>query len=341
MLFSTTTLLLVTCISSTFAAPLPDADDAFNLDRRLPAFGKSSPKKPAPAKPAPVSPPKAPAPPANPKPVTTAKTTTSAATKTTSTILAQSTTTQQTTTSSVTVSSVSSASSTTPSVCSLPKTTVAPPKRFVLRGLNLRDTTEFIGWHGTNSKTADLWTSKGQVVKPTNDDGSVAGKSGLDAELGAGLYLSDTLSVAEAAATINGQNNNLGAKACAIFAKSSTDWRQNVVKARIPESIRGNGGKFEQMRTEYLANLGRTSPTPGPRIGPLDARTNQMLVPENLNPKLQATCFDVVNLTAQNVPATIPAINYLSDDLKAKWEIIKEDENLAKAVKDAINASCK
>jgi len=44
-------------------------------------------------------------------------------------------------------------------------------------------------------KTADLWTSKGSVVKPTNDDGSVAGKSGLDAELGPGLYLSDTLSV--------------------------------------------------------------------------------------------------------------------------------------------------
>jgi len=181
------------------------------------------------------------------------------------------------------------------------------------------------------------------VVKPTNDDGSVAGKSGLDAELGAGLYLSDTLSVAEAAAQINGQNNKLGAKACAIFAKSSTDWRQNVVKARIPESIRGNGDNFEKMRKDYLAGLGRTSSTPGPRIGPLDATKtkNQMLVPENLNPKLQATCFDVVNLQAKNVPSTIPTINYFSDDLKAKWEIIKEDENLAKAAKAAITANCK
>jgi len=114
------------------------------------------------------------------------------------------------------------------------------------------------------------------------------------------------------------------------------------------------------MRTEYLAHLGRTSPTPGPRIGPLDATKNQMLIPENLNPKLQATCFDVVNLVAQNVPATIPTvnlqrfsqytlkvlihwkqINYLSDDLKAQWEIIKEDENLASAVKQAIQAKCK
>ena len=37
---------------------------------------------------------------------------------------------------------------------------------------------------------------------------------------------------AEAAAQINAQNNKLVAKACAIFAKSSTDWRQNVVKVR-------------------------------------------------------------------------------------------------------------
>ena len=80
---------------------------------------------------------------------------------------------------------------------------------------------------------------------------------------------------------------------------------------------------------------------------------NHMLVPENLNPKLQATCFDVVNLQAQNIPSTIPTvncndyltskvlihqkqINYFSDDLKAQWEIIKEDEDLAKAAKDAI-----
>jgi hypothetical protein len=43
--------------------------------------------------------------------------------------------------------------------------------------------------------TAALWASKGAVVKPTNEDGSVAGKSGLDAELGPGLYLTDTLTV--------------------------------------------------------------------------------------------------------------------------------------------------
>jgi len=116
------------------------------------------------------------------------------------------------------------------------------------------------------------------------------------------------------------------------------------------------------MRTDYLAGLGRTSPTPGPRIGPLDSTQtkNQMLVPENLNPKLQAKCFDVVNLQAQNVDSTIPTvnlqrfspytlkvlihwkqINYFSDDLKAKWEIIKEDEGLAKAAKAAIEANCK
>ena len=33
-------------------------------------------------------------------------------------------------------------------------------------------------------------------------------------------------------------------------------------------------------------------------------------------------------------------INYKSDTLKAEWEIVREDEALAKAVKDAINANC-
>jgi hypothetical protein len=116
------------------------------------------------------------------------------------------------------------------------------------------------------------------------------------------------------------------------------------------------------MRQEYLANLGRTSPTPGPRIGPLTGSHNQMLIPENVNPKLSARCFDVVGLQAQNVDHNIPTvsyrtgfhcghsilievagkqINYKSDTLKAQWEIVREDDALAKAVKDAILANCK
>lgn len=104
-----------------------------------------------------------------------------------------------------------------PRQCLLPTSTVAVPKQSLadkLKSIFRRDTTEFIGWHGTNAvralctripecwltrfclqKTADLWTSKGSIVKPVNDDGSVAGSSPLDAELGPGLYIADTLSV--------------------------------------------------------------------------------------------------------------------------------------------------
>ena len=79
-----------------------------------------------------------------------------------------------------------------------------------------RDDPEFIGWHGTNAvyfslassqraydkhltfavqNTAQLWASRGEVVKPTNDDGTVTGNAGAvsDAELGPGLYLTDNL----------------------------------------------------------------------------------------------------------------------------------------------------
>ncbi|KAJ7319026.1 hypothetical protein DFH08DRAFT_1086367 [Mycena albidolilacea] len=92
---------------------------------------------------------------------------------------------------------------------------------------------EFVGWHGTNNDTADLWGSRGEIVRPVTAEGQTKGKSGLDAELGPGLYISDTLGVAEAAAAINAKNNNLKGKICAIFAKSSAT---NENQMLIPES---------------------------------------------------------------------------------------------------------
>ncbi|KAJ7883410.1 hypothetical protein B0H14DRAFT_1427202 [Mycena olivaceomarginata] len=91
---------------------------------------------------------------------------------------------------------------------------------------------EFVGWHGTNNETADLWEKRGEIVRPVTAEGQTKGKSGLDAELGPGLYISDTLGVAEAAAAINAKNNNLKGKVCAIFAKSSASFRASQDKAR-------------------------------------------------------------------------------------------------------------
>ncbi|KAJ7841055.1 hypothetical protein B0H14DRAFT_2587077 [Mycena olivaceomarginata] len=127
---------------------------------------------------------------------------------------------------------------------------------------------EFVGWHGTNNETADLWEKKGEIVRPVTAEGQTKGKSGLDAELGPGLYISDTLGIAEAAAAINAKNNNLKGK------------------VQIPEVLRGNADIKAQERASYLTNL-PTRGTGGPTsllLGPLRTSENQMLIPESQNP---------------------------------------------------------
>lgn len=179
-------------------------------------------------------------------------------------------------------------------------------------------------------------------MKPVNDDGSVAGSSPLDAELGPGLYIADTLSVAEAAASINGQHNSLAPKVCAIFAKSSSAWRQNVIKAQIPDVIRGNGAQNEQIRQQYLALLPRPGNANSVKFGPLSSSTNQLVIPESVNPTLQAQCFDVdASGNSAGAVAIDPKIKYTDGATSAPWEIIKGDEDLAKAAKAAITQGCK
>jgi len=222
--------------------------------------------------------------------------------------------------------------------------------------------------------TAALWASEGEVVKPVKDDGSVAGKSVLDAELGPGLYLTDTLGMyvqdrlmkfvpdntlnfrAETAAVMNSKanskpNNPVAAKVCAIYAKSSQYWRQNVFKVwgifsltahppltdtylshwqvRIPEVLRGNGEACEQTRAAYIPTVVKAqslgcqplftkAQVEGvienmvARIGPLvhGNTQNQMLIPEPLNPRLTATCFDVDSTgNIQNRDPAIPQVS--------------------------------
>jgi hypothetical protein len=154
---------------------------------------------------------------------------------------------------------------------------------------------------------------------------------------------------AESAAMINSQANKLAPKVCAIFARSSQDWRQNVIKvwgiffltahppsthaylshwqARIPEILRGNTQGCEQSRLAYIPLAAKNQVCRGsltdqqiqhldaskvPRIGPLVPRNerNQMLIPESLNPKLTATCFDVDSKgNIQNTGPAIPTVS--------------------------------
>ncbi|KAJ7356413.1 hypothetical protein DFH08DRAFT_1046818 [Mycena albidolilacea] len=189
---------------------------------------------------------------------------------------------------------------------------------------------EFVGWHGTNEETAALWESKGEIVRPVTAEGQTKGKSGLDAELGPGLYISDTLGVAEAAAAINAKTNNLAGK------------------VQIPEAIRGNANAKAQQRTAYLAALAPKN-TGGPRsllLGPLRANENQMLIPESQNPQFEAQCFDVVGLDsagAAALEAAAPAnsvlnraTKYTTGSIISAWRIRKEDAVLAKATVAAL-----
>ncbi|KAJ7743143.1 hypothetical protein B0H16DRAFT_1014677 [Mycena metata] len=205
---------------------------------------------------------------------------------------------------------------------------------------------EFVGWHGTNINTATLWESRGEIVKPTNVEGQTIGKSGLDSELGPGLYISDTLSVAEAAAAINSQTNKVAGKVCAIFAKSSSSWRSSVDKVQIPEKIRGNANIKEQERASYITNLppAKKGGAGTMRIGPLrGVSTNQMLIPESQNPKFEAQCFDITGLDSADAQAFEKAgnkITYTSSSLISEWKIRKEDAELATATVAAFEKKC-
>ncbi|KAJ7492135.1 hypothetical protein FB451DRAFT_1217112 [Mycena latifolia] len=203
---------------------------------------------------------------------------------------------------------------------------------------------EFIGWHGTNEETAALWESSGEIVRPTTKEGQTKGRSGLDAELGAGLYISDALSVAESAAAINAKANNLKGKVCAIFAKSSVNWREARAKVQIPEVLRGNAAVKEQERQSYITNVpGKVGRTPAVLLGPLSSTKNQMMIVEQLNPNFEAQCFDIEGLDSADAQAFENAgnkVTYTSASLIRSWGITKEDADLAKATVAAIEKKC-
>ncbi|KAJ7839082.1 hypothetical protein B0H13DRAFT_2367033 [Mycena leptocephala] len=203
----------------------------------------------------------------------------------------------------------------------------APTTQESLTAPHLTPGNEFIGWHGTNEKTAALWIMTGAIIRPTTPEGQTKGKSGLDAELGPGLYISDSLNTAEAAAVINAQTNHLAGK------------------VQIPELLRGNAGIREQERATYIATLPpiNTGSAATMRLGPLTATQNQMLIPESENPKFEAQCFDLTGIDSPGAEAFEKAgnkVTYTDAALITAWRIRREDIALAKATIAAIEKKC-
>ncbi|KAJ6579099.1 hypothetical protein DFH09DRAFT_1360955 [Mycena vulgaris] len=227
--------------------------------------------------------------------------------------------------------------------------TIARRTLFGLIQPRLTEGNEFIGWHGTNTDTAALWKSRGEIVRPTTAEGQTVGKS-LDAELGPGLYITDSLSIAESAGTSNSDRNKVPGSVCAIFAKSSVNWRQGKDKVQIPEVIRGNADIREDERQSYIATLpgrspdtGKAGKTPSILFGPLfpikGQKTNQMLIVEKFNPGFEAECFDMTGDTSPGAKAFEDAGNkllYTDASLIEEWGIRKEDVELGKATREAL-----
>ncbi|KAM5545045.1 hypothetical protein V8D89_001156 [Ganoderma adspersum] len=239
-----------------------------------------------------------------------------------------------------------------PSACPIKKP-AKKPRAFTARAYDYiahlfeRDNEEFVGWHGTNSDTAAFWASKGHIEKPVKADGfldflgigskSAKGTSGANAEIGPGLYLADKKDTSIVSANINAKANPGTTPAlCAIFAKSSGNWRNVIRKAFIPEDIVGDTPEKEALRVAHVKKA-----VPGVtenavvRFSILDRReekTGQMLIPESVSNQFFAKCFKVDGLAvaksddaASKVGTnTFPAFEYKGNTLRSEWKIVPE-----------------
>ncbi|KAJ7633489.1 hypothetical protein DFH06DRAFT_693423 [Mycena polygramma] len=178
-----------------------------------------------------------------------------------------------------------------------------------------RATREFIGFHGTNSKTAQLWKTQGFIVKPP----SKTGKSKADQELDPGLYVADVIHTAAVFAYNNAKfNPGTDATICAIFAKDASQW-QGFNKVQAPDSlIRLTDNKFTEdelraARTCYIRSFG--SPPFSPQntlvfsdwaaVGSKE-RSGQVVLPDGFGPFFTAECFAAKNVQADfSVPAGV------------------------------------
>ncbi|KAJ6585312.1 hypothetical protein B0H19DRAFT_418619 [Mycena capillaripes] len=180
---------------------------------------------------------------------------------------------------------------------------ICPPSKLVQRV-----TKEFIGFHGTNSKTAALWEAQGNLVKPkeagANSDKKQQGnsRSGADEELGVGLYVADAITTAEHFANTNQQNNpGTTKKICAIYTKDPDSWKK-LNKVQVPDtlvrrSIGVTAEVIQAAQTCYLGLFGSPPFSPKNTLvfsywGSAQVQSGQVLIPEGYNPYFTAECFD-------------------------------------------------
>ncbi|KAH9913569.1 uncharacterized protein BXZ73DRAFT_55449, partial [Epithele typhae] len=206
-----------------------------------------------------------------------------------------------------------------------------------------RDEEEFIGWHGTNSDTAAFWAQQGQLEKPTKatgffdffdfDSNQAAGSSGADAENGPGVYVTDDKDIAIAFANNNAKvNPGTTAMLCAIFAKSSDNWRTAIRKAFLPENLVGDSSTpsvkaaKETSRTLYLqAVVPGVSAENVVRFSLLDrnAGTGQLVLSSGITNLFTAQCVAATD-TAPEGTSTFPDFSYNGDELRSTWDIAAE-----------------
>ncbi|KAH9934480.1 uncharacterized protein BXZ73DRAFT_45745, partial [Epithele typhae] len=206
-----------------------------------------------------------------------------------------------------------------------------------------RDAPEFIGWHGTNSDTAAFWKQQGQLAKPTKatgffdffdfDSNQAAGSSGADAENGPGVYVTDDKDIAIAFANNNAKvNKGTTAVLCAIFAKSSANWRTAVRKAFLPEALVGDSATAsvkaakETSRTLYLKSV-----VPGVSAANVvrfsllnrSTKTGQLVLPAGVTSLFTAQCV-ATNAALPAGTSDFPAFSYNGAALRSTWDIAAE-----------------
>ncbi|EJD51239.1 hypothetical protein AURDEDRAFT_111851 [Auricularia subglabra TFB-10046 SS5] len=171
-------------------------------------------------------------------------------------------------------------------------------------GLFKRDNAEFIGWHGTNSNTAELWRQQGYLANPKTAGWpwSSGGTSGADHELGPGVYITDEMDTARGFANTNAQNNpGTEPMLCAIFARSELYWKNSINKVWLPTSIIRDSSDakqsktYEKQRREWIKTIiPQSSGKDVARFAPLDKRRggppNQVAIPSALTANFYAVC---------------------------------------------------
>ncbi|EPS94157.1 hypothetical protein FOMPIDRAFT_1026306 [Fomitopsis schrenkii] len=177
--------------------------------------------------------------------------------------------------------------------------------------LSRRTNKEFVGWHGTNIETAELWEKEGKIVKPKG-----VGESGSGKHLGPGLYVTDDWVTANVFANWNAHSTKKKEKVCAIYAKDSANWRIMMTKVWMPGNLIGDHVS-EAERQKYIQSRTGKRDTTAIKFGPLDPKKsgpNQLVIPDHLADHFEVHCVGV----GTNPPAGIPTIHY---DHEPAWQI--------------------